>query len=598
MSMNVDIDEADVAVLNKNLVRSKELFNSISQSLNRISNKASTASTKIKPIIRDVNKLTDSKKQVENGLLLLEDVSRYAEETSGYEVILSSSIEGVGLKKYIITLVKSKALLKEMKAKIKGFKGILINFENLIDKSDMALQNYFQKLVLNAESKIEEFCLIFKYFELDLSYINRIFVRIRGGALSDNMKPYENITFIGKKPYEKGTNGVQSFNNELIGQIDKEVALIDTIRSRVETLDDDILSHVIEKLINENYNKIVISCKKFLSTTSIIDNDIIILELIDCILTFENYLSIHHIDVRRYGIFNENFTSLLRSASDIFKEYIKLIESRISNIEKLNDSVIPEVTVEIISKIRRASEYPNSLMALIKGHKLGDWLLVNPPVKFTSVYTSVIPNAGNGNENLPEFHLGCFFSDAIDAIMINIEIGLKNDVSIKKSTQGFYLVKNLIMIETIINRSQQLFKTLGNLGLERINKLKNRFLKLFLDDWNYASYIIIRDMTSIATTNAQNGGGSNNLSNKERDQIKELFKTFNESFEEALKNYQKYNITDPNLKTYLGGEIKKLILNAYFKLYDKYGRSDFTKNKPKYVKYDKQQFESLLNRSL
>lgn len=164
--------------------------------------------------------------------------------------------------------------------------------------------------------------------------------------------------------------------------------------------------------------------------------------------------------------------------------------------------------------------------------------------------------------------------------------------------QGYYLIKNTILIETIVNRSQQLFNSLGNLGIERLNRLKKRFLKLFLDDWNYASYIIIRDMTTITTTNAVSGHSGSGMSSKEKDQIKELFKNFNESFEDALRNYEKYNITDVNLRAYLSGEIKKLIMNAYFKLYDKYGSGEFTKNKAKYIKYNKHQFEQILNEKL
>ncbi|PYD84400.1 hypothetical protein DNF23_54755, partial [Pseudomonas syringae pv. pisi] len=165
----------------------------------------------------------------------------------------------------------------------------------------------------------------------------------------------------------------------------------------------------------------------------------------------------------------------------------------------------------------------------------------------------------------------------------------------RKLTQGFLLVKNIVMIETIVNRLEVLYKKLGVVGQERLQRLKNRFLKLFLDDWNYASYIIIRDMTQITTTNAQHGGQN---SNKEREQVKELFKNFNELFEEALKNYEKFNIQEKDLRNYLSSEIKKLIINAYNKLYDKYGSGDFTKNKAKYVKYDKVLFERLLNEKL
>ena len=145
MSFNVDIDEADVAVLNQNLIKSKELFTSISRSLNKISTKSSTASIKIKPILKDVNKLNDNRNQLDSGLNLLSEVSNYASETSKYEAVLNNSIELIGLKKFIDTLTRSKVLLTEMKSNIKRFKGILINFENLIDKSELNLGKLLSK---------------------------------------------------------------------------------------------------------------------------------------------------------------------------------------------------------------------------------------------------------------------------------------------------------------------------------------------------------------------------------------------------------------------------------------------------------------------
>ena len=343
--------------------------------------------------------------------------------------------------------------------------------------------------------------------------------------------------------------------------------------------------------------------------------------------------------------FINTFEQYLETNSVIFKEFIQAIDNRFQNLGKFNEINTQEVIVELMSKLRRLSEFKLALLQLIKNYSIGQWLVSQPPMRFVNVFSSVIPNSqpqansdGEEDEVIQEYLLSSFYSDVIDAIMINIEIGLKKNTSggdslplssstsastnatsgtsslslNKKSTQGFILIKNLFMLESIVNRSQYLYQSLGSLGEERILRLKNRFLKLFLDDWSHASYIIIRDMTTIATQLAQHqqsqqqlsntigtGGGTvTNLSNKEKDQVKDLFKNFNESFEEALFNYQKYNFGDAILKKYLSNEIKKLILNTYFKLYDKYGNSDFTKNKSKYVKYDKLNFEKLLNERL
>ena len=616
MAFNVDIDEADVAVLNQNLIKSKELFNNISRSLNTIANKSTNASRSIKPILKDVNKLNENKRQVENGISLLSEVNESAAIIHNNEYILNNPIEHIGLTKFIDTLKSSKAMFKDMKPRFKQFRGILVNFETLIDKSDLKLQSYFQNLInlpamklLENEQKVSEIGIIFKYFAEDPGYVSKVYVRQRLMLLLETIRPLEASTQPVERPhnvpYERGTNGINRFNNELIKAIKVEMDLIDKLG-----LDrHSILNGVLDRLISEIYLGQVLGNFQnfFAGATTLLLNDILILEVVENLLHFRKFLT-------NFGLQHQEFQlrvqAFIVKNLVIFKEYIKYAEGRFVGVSVFNDKNIPEIIVELVLKIRRISEFPLPLLLLIENYKLGDWMVVKPAVRFVGVYTSVIPNSGN--DESAEYLLSSFFSDVIDGIMVNVEIGIKANTgenALKKSSQGFCLIKNLIMIETIINRLATLFECLGNLGLERLNKLKNRFLKLFLDDWNYASYIIIRDMTSIATSNAHSGGvasgstttskgSTTHLTSKEKELIKDLFKNFNESFEEALRNYERFNITDANLRTFLGNEIKKLILNAYFKLYDKYGLSDFTKNKPKYVKYDKQSFEKLLNEKL
>jgi len=438
------------------------------------------------------------------------------------------------------------------------------------------------------------------------STIDKIFMRSQSMKLVETIRPHEEPTRPIKRnsniPYEKGSNGINRYNNEMIKAIKAEIGLLNEVGSKINLIasaKDMFILDIVRKVINESYADVIGNFNKFFRQSRVLNNDLLILETIENLNHFEKFLNVNNIDVRSFPVFNENYHQLINISSDIFRELIEYSENRVKSVEKLTDLNATETVVELISRIRKLSEYNISLLTLINGMKLGSWLNLKPPVRFISVYTSVIPNISDDiDESAPEHLLSCFISDYIDSIIINIEIGLKADVSLKKSMQGYYLIKNTILIETIVNRSQQLFTSLGNLGIERLNRLKKRFLKLFLDDWNYASYIIIRDMTTITTTNAVSGHSGSGMSSKEKEQIKELFKNFNESFEEALRNYEKYNITEVNLRSYLSGEIKKLIMNAYFKLYDKYGSGEFTKNKAKYIKYNKHQFEQILNERL
>lgn len=607
MLYEIDVDEADIDVLEKNLLKSKELFESIDKSLFKIANKSQKASTTIKPVLSQVNKLTKSKEDVEKGLALLEDVSASAEKINNFENILNNPVDTIGIVRYMNTLNQSKTLFKTVKPKFKQFTGILYNFEQLNDRSERKIQEYFQSLIRQDGNKLvekkEDIKMIFKYFQEQENdeYVNRLYLRARSGKLLTVLKPYEQSTVAAarenNRPYEKGSNGITQYTDIMINEIGQEVNLL-----RSCNLPVTFIGTIIEEQIFK-YNEIVMKYNQVFSSPSlIIDNIVLILEILDNLNKFKYNL-------HKNGISNEEFNKTMglfvQQNSVIFEEFILSVSKRFNNLPKFTENSTQEVIVEIMSKLRKLSEFKAGLLQLIKNHQLGDWV---KSAQFAKVFSSVIINT-NVDTSTPDFLLSSFYSDVIDDIMVSIELGLKMDQTMKKSTQGFILVKNLFMLESIVNRSQDLFSSLGPLGMERIGKLKNRFLKLFLEDWNHASFIIIRDMTNIVsqlaiagsssgTTSGTGGGPVSNLSNKEREQVKELFKNFNESFEQALATYSRYNFGDVGLKRYLGNEVKKLVMNAYFKLYDKYGTSDFTKNKSKYVKYDKIEFEKLLNERL
>lgn len=613
MAYSVDVDEADVAVLNQNLTKSRELFDHIQKLLHIILARLANLATSIKPILLSVNRLNLQKQQILEGLALLQDVSEAALQIHGYEQTLLNSVEYTGLRQYLAAVDEAKQLLVELKPKLKRFTNVLILFETLIDKANIKVQTYFQS-VMKAEAstligdnaKMNEAKTVLAYFgEQQGSQMAQLFVPGRRDMLvakarlwAKLCRPVERPANI---PYERGSNGINQFNNELIKTIKDEAQMF-----KLLGLPQDQLRQAVTSVINEVYvGSVMREYYQFFDLPQLlVTNDLLALEIIDNTLHFDKFVENYGLDSVEFGT---SVSGFVKKVLPLFREYFRVIESKFAAAGPLTDVNIPQLCVELVLKLRRVLETPDALLAMIVHYKLGDWLVLTPPARFVLVYLSLIPNLGD--EALPQFLLSLLFSDIIDAIMINIEMGVKqNDIGFKKLTQGFLLVKNLVMVETIINKLPTLYQCLGLIGMERVNKLKNRFLKLFLDDWNYALYIIIRDMTLIATLLAHQGGlklgltltlvAATNLTLKEKDQVKELFRTFNELFEDALRNYEKHPISDQNLRSYLALEIKKLITLAYFKLYDKYGNSDFTKNKAKYVKYNKQQFEQVLNQRL
>lgn len=600
--LSVDVDEADVAVLTQNLARSKELFADINDSLSIITSKTSTASKSIKPVFAEINALNTKKASIEEGLSLLKNVSRYSLQAADYQRVLASPIDTVGMVRYLNTLEASTVLVREMKQNIRDFDGVVIGFANSVDKAELGVMQHFSKLLTQVNfdngtvPKLESIVAVLSFYakQRNLRSAHEAIEKAFSKLFSLRMGPLEASCTLKRRqsniPYEKGTSGLSVLTAELL----KLCASLRTACNQLEVLASPVFKNIITGYMETHLCTIIDNYNGYVDNNGLAGHDVLFLDILDQFKFLDDHLQESQLGIESFPRTNEAYERLVEKCQGLLTEWVKYVDSRVSQIDRLNEHSIPEVVVEVISKIRKISEF-GSVRVLMENKKLGSWLDVKPPLRFITVYTSVVQGAEAQCADRTSFLVSSFFLDLIDELMVNIEISLKDqsgESGLRKLSQGFMLVKNLVMIETIVNRLESLYEKLGTIGIERLQRLKKRFLKVFLDDWNYASYIIIRDMTQITTTNAMHGGLN---SAKEKEQIKELFRNFNESFEEALKQYERFNIQEKDLKAYLASEIKKLILNAYNKLYDKYGGGEFTKNRSKYIKYDKSQFERLLN---
>ncbi|KAH6561404.1 hypothetical protein BASA62_009841 [Batrachochytrium salamandrivorans] len=77
------------------------------------------------------------------------------------------------------------------------------------------------------------------------------------------------------------------------------------------------------------------------------------------------------------------------------------------------------------------------------------------------------------------------------------------------------------------------------------------------------------------------------LSKQHREVIKERFRGFNKDFDELFQTQKAYAIPDVELRAQVVKEVKQVLLPMYNRFYDRYIETDFSKNKEKYIKYDK-----------
>lgn len=594
----IDIDEADITVLDENLQRTRDLCTSIHNSLMRLSNKSLQLEQRIKPLVKDTTKLNLYKANIDSCLALIDGVRGYAARAAAVEHDLSDQRvlkQRNGVERYINQLTVGKQLLLEINQNNMGnFKGVVSSLKDSLRLGELNLKSEFE-LKLNESSRsfdpqklissnqpfpyltpeqIAEYQLILKYYRQNSQPADNLLLDYRAKQVVDSMlilepftKPSTKASTVKNPQYEKGSNGIANYTEALVCFIGNESSLM-------------------QEFYKENYQQYL--NQLFEPVFSIYIK--IIKQLVDHVqsnIASDGYLSFEIIEslnkiLKECPTNSPSYTPLKKSldtvrllSQSLFLENLKYIDSRFSALQSIpNDTSVNDITVETMSRLRKLSEYREPALVAISGMKPGSWI---PPTPiWITVYSSVATGSKNMDESDPKYLLSSFYSDAIDAILISLEVKAK--AMLKRTSLGYFLITNYFVVETIIQRSE-IQEVLGTIGKERLAKLKKRFLGFFLEGWKQAA-VHLMDTTVISNKDNKS---------KEKDIIKDKFKNFNEDFDKLVNIHRSFRITDSSVRQYLNNEIA-FIIPLYHRFHDKYS-GDYFKHTEKYIKYTNLEFD-------
>lgn len=597
--ISIDIDEADAVVLQENLMSARALISKISGSLHKISTSTSKSERTLRPMVERQKKLTIFKKNIDESLLAVSNVQGVASEASVYEGKLNERI--VDVKTYIATISKAENILAHLNGNDGGeYKGISENLSKTISNSELKLINYFKDLIVPEsqgfdpqifinekkpfpyvpDEKISDLSTILNYFnQPNKKSIDSTLIGIRSKLINSSLaflEPFTKPTKPNEKvPYQKGSNGINNYTEAFTGFISNEYALLEDLFNN----DVNHITALFQEIISpsvDNFSKIIENILNFIKSN--LSNDgLLIFEVIDNIVKILSILRSKS---------KNSYSSLTKSLNDsrdlsksLFKDLLKITDQKVNSLINLpQDFGISEVTVDIMSKLRKFSEYKDGALTAMNGMKAGSWI-PQPKPQWLSTF-STVSQTNVINENSPIELLSSYFSDVIDALIVSLEIKAFQ-IYKKKQIVGFFLITNITLVEQIISRSE-LKSILNEDGMSRLNKLKKRALNYFLTGWKQiAAYLL--DVNIVGK-----------LSSKDKELIKDKFKNFNLEFDELVKNYRNFKISDPTLKKFLSKEIS-FIIPLYHRFYDKHSSGDFTKHTEKYIKYDKLEFDRILD---
>lgn len=612
--MIVDIDEADIVVLSQNLEKCNRLASSIDQSLRNISQTSGQSSKLFAPILSRNSMLITLQRNIESTLNTVASVKDLANEASKYEIILKKGIKEIGLKQYTQMIHRVDDMLEDISTNNEQnaeFRGILTHLKSLIVQSENELRSYFILILnsipdfdpqINIEKKIP-----FPYYEdeqltemswiLDYFYnnnnegkeplIENTLIKHRSAKIIKSMaflEPFvKKITDNKNAPYEQGSNGILNYTEALVGFIVSEQGLIDDLYSQSIDLKQSILSRILTPVIN-SYSKLVLANIDAVES----NKENIGLYSFELVESVQRIIRTLRFDQKLQR--NDNLSVCLKQihqlAKSLFKDTIQQIQNKVNSLNKIpNDNGVADSTVAAVSVLRRFGKYKQGCLKAVAGMTRDEWLVVHLQDK-EATYVKGSLDINFSNVAL----LSCFFSDCIDILVVLLEkraqhilVDTEGGSSNKyKQRIGFFILSNMTMIEEILERSE-LQSILGAEGKIRLDKLKKRYIGYMIEDWRSLT-INLMDSIHIDSTGKKL---------KDKEQIKEKFRKFNEGFETLVSTTSQFRLNSQDLKRTLQNEILSLILPMYQRFYGRY--KDSFKNPRKHIKYTPDELADAIN---
>lgn len=418
----------------------------------------------------------------------------------------------------------------------------------------------------------------------------RIYAEIRGPYLSDNLHNLSTASINTSKKktpneiYHQGTSGIGTYASGMEGIFLAEYQNISAIFPR-----DDWGS------------AFEMACRKALSdfakTARELNFHIKSNLTTDCFLAYEMIEIIFQLSFRldsKTGELKSAFADILKPIRETARlsipEMIDEIRRRIQSMTTLPmDGASLTYTMEIMNRLQTMALYPQSLASILASLGDGNWTSGSSGVTGSTTSLPSLKSfdvGADGSQLLAHYIL-----DTMETLLTSLEAKARMLIK-SKSLLGVFMANNVALIDRII-RSSDLSTILSSGGAPaKIDSWRKKGTSAYLDSWREPCSALL----DVQYTNR--GGrppsGSNGvidsaavikgLGSKDRDTIKEKFKSFNTSFDE-LSLRHKSMAMEREVRSQLAREVQAMIEPLYSRFWDRYHEVD--KGKGKYVKYNK-----------
>uniref|UniRef100_H2ZQN2 Exocyst complex component 7 n=1 Tax=Ciona savignyi TaxID=51511 RepID=H2ZQN2_CIOSA len=177
--------------------------------------------------------------------------------------------------------------------------------------------------------------------------------------------------------------------------------------------------------------------------------------------------------------------------------------------------------------------------------------------------------------------LAKYIGQVLGALKLNLEN--KSRVYVDLFLAAVFLLNNYHFIITALNRHNLL--ALAQIATPEIERFYKEFIEeqrqAYMQCWTKFDSYLNNDNKGVPIQ-VQPGG---KLKDKDKQVVKDKFKSFNNDFEDLVKTHQQWAMPSSDIKKEIRNSVKSRIRSAYSELHEKYRMVQFTKNIDKYLKY-------------
>lgn len=376
-------------------------------------------------------------------------------------------------------------------------------------------------------------------------------------------------------PYKQGTNGIGIYSNALEGFILTEHGII------VQLFTGDQQGLALQATFlpaMSEYSKTLRELNQYIRANLMTDC-FLAFEIIEIVTAMSYRIDSKTAELKSLLI--EALRPVRETAKSSLSELLEETKRKASNISLPTDGSSVSLVDEVMSSLATLTGYSGPLASILTSLGDGNWRSRSSATGAAAL--DVSPDSGTLFSH--------FILDMIEALMTSLE-ARGRAFHRSKAALGVFLSNVFCVVDRSIRQSPELARYLGAPdSIARIDTFRKRATSTYLDAWKETSQFLLDvQYTSRSGTRPTSGGAVDssaivkNLSSRDRDAIKDKFKSFNASFDEMVARHKTLHM-EREVRSVLGRELQAVLEPLYARFYDRYVEID--KGRGKYIKYDK-----------